>query len=114
MGPLAIVFGLGVVGILFSFWLAQDVLRRDRGTAEMQQVSSAIYEGAMAFMARQFRPDIGPAPGGWLVRRARIAAVEGYTTLGISTAISFLVGAACSALAGFIGMYISIQANIRT
>src|SRR5262245_4700661 len=114
MGPLGIVFGLGLLGVLFAFWLAQDVLRRDRGTAEMQQVSSAIYEGAMAFMRRQYGTIIALALVGCLIVGAVIASVEGDTGLGISTAISFLVGAACSALAGFTGMYISIQANIRT
>ena len=114
MGPLAIVFGLGVLGILFAFWLAQDVLKRDKGTAEMQQVSSAIYEGAMAFMRRQYSTIIGLALVGCIVVGVVIAMVENDTGLGVSTAISFLVGAACSALAGFIGMYISIQANIRT
>jgi K(+)-stimulated pyrophosphate-energized sodium pump len=114
MGPLTIVFGLGVLGIVFAFWLAQDVLKRDRGTPEMQQVSSAIYEGAMAFMRRQYGTIIALALVGCVVVGIVIAAVESNVGLGISTAISFLVGAACSALAGFIGMYISIQANIRT
>ncbi|TAK20383.1 MAG: sodium-translocating pyrophosphatase [Chloroflexota bacterium] len=113
MGPIAIVFSLGVLGVLFAFWLAQDVLRRDRGTPEMQVVSNAIYEGAMAFMRRQYGTIIMLALVGCVVVGALIAAVEGDTRLGISTAVSFLVGAGCSALAGFIGMYISIQANIR-
>src|SRR5919202_314739 len=114
MGPLAIVFGLGIVGLLFAFWLAQNVLRRDMGTPEMQQVSSAIYEGAMAFMRRQYSTIIGLAVVGCVVVGVVIALVEHDTGLGVSTAISFLVGAGCSALAGFTGMYISIQANIRT
>ena len=114
MGPIAIVFLLGILGVLFAFWLAQDVLKRDRGTPEMQQVSNAIYEGAMAFMRRQYSTIIMLALVGCVVVGAVIAAVENDTALGLSTAVSFLVGAGCSALAGFIGMYISIQANIRT
>src|SRR5215216_4648940 len=109
MGPLTIVFGLGVLGVLFAFWLAQDVLKRDRGTPEMQQVASAIYEGAMAFMRRQYSTIIMLALVGCVVVGAVIAAVEGSVTLGLETAVSFLVGAGCSALAGFTGMYISIQ-----
>src|SRR5438093_3685408 len=101
MGPIAIVFALGILGIVFAFWLAQDVLKRDRGTPEMQQVASAIYEGAMAFMRRQYSTIIGLALVGCLVVGVVIAAVERDTGLGVSTAISFLVGAACSALAGF-------------
>src|SRR5438132_10195666 len=61
MGPLSIVFALGIAGVLFALWLAQNVLRRDMGTPEMQQVSSAIYEGAMAFMRRQYSTIIGLA-----------------------------------------------------
>ena len=114
MGPLALVFVLGIVGVLFAFWLAQNVLARDKGTPEMQQVSSAIYEGAMAFMRRQYGTIIALALVGCVVVGVVIAAVEHDASLGVSTAISFLVGAACSALAGFTGMYISIQSNIRT
>src|SRR5262245_6640469 len=114
MGPLALVFALGILGVLFAFWLAQNVLRRDMGTPEMQQVSSAIYEGAMAFMRRQYSTIIGLALVGCLVVGVVIALVEHDAGLGVSTAISFLVGAGCPALAGFTGMYISIQANIRT
>jgi K(+)-stimulated pyrophosphate-energized sodium pump len=80
----------------------------------MQTIASAIYEGAMAFMRRQYSTIIGLALVGCLVVGGVIAAVEGEVALGISTGISFLVGAGCSALAGFIGMYISIQANVRT
>src|SRR5579884_596733 len=114
MGPLVIVFALGILGVLFAFWLAQNVLRRDTGTPEMRQVSSAIYEGAMAFMRRQYGTIIALAFVGCIVVGAVIAAVENSPSLGLSTAVSFLVGAGCSALAGFTGMYISIQSNIRT
>jgi K(+)-stimulated pyrophosphate-energized sodium pump len=114
MGPLVIVFALGILGVLFAFWLAQNVLRRDTGTPEMRQVSSAIYEGAMAFMRRQYGTIIALAFVGCIVVGAVIAAVESSPSLGLSTAVSFLVGAGCSALAGFTGMYISIQSNIRT
>jgi K(+)-stimulated pyrophosphate-energized sodium pump len=68
----------------------------------------------MAFKRRQYGTIIVLAIVGCVVVGAVIAAVEGSTTLGFETAVSFLVGAGCSALAGFIGMYISIQANIRT
>src|SRR5579885_1314046 len=114
MGPLVIVFALGILGVLFAFWLAQNVLRRDTGTPEMRQVSNAIYEGAMAFMRRQYGTIIALAFVGCIVVGAVIAAVESSPSLGVSTAVSFLVGAGCSALAGFTGMYISIQSNIRT
>ncbi len=76
MGPLVIVFALGILGVLFAFWLAQNVLRRDTGTPEMRQVSNAIYEGAMAFMRRQYGTIIALAFVGCIVVGAVIAAVE--------------------------------------
>src|SRR3990170_464097 len=45
----------GFGAVLFALWLAYDVLRRDAGTAAMQDVSSMIFEGAMAFLQRQYR-----------------------------------------------------------
>src|SRR5579884_4227836 len=114
MGPLVIVFALGILGVLFAFWLAQNVLRRDTGTPEMRQVSNAIYEGAMAFMRRQYGTIIALAFVGCIVVGAVIAAVESSPSLGVSTAVAFLVGAFCSALSGFIGMYIAVRANLRT
>src|SRR5207245_10354941 len=98
MGPLAIVFGLGIVGVLFALWLAQNVLRRDMGTPEMQQVSSAIYEGAMAFMRRQYSTLIGLAILASDVDVVVIALVERHARLGVTTALSYRVGSGCSAL----------------
>ena len=45
----------GFAGVIFAFWLAWDVLRRDTGTDAMRDVSSMIFEGAMAFLKRQYR-----------------------------------------------------------
>src|SRR5919197_964460 len=87
MGPLSIVFALGVAGVLFALWLAQNVLQRDKGTPEMQQVSSAIYEGAMAFMRRQYSTIIALALVGCVVVGVVIALVERDSGLGLSTAI---------------------------
>src|SRR5919204_267461 len=82
MVPLVIVFVLGIFGVLFAFWLARNVLARDTGTPEMQQVASAIYEGAMAFMRRQYGTIIMLALVGCVVVGAVIAAVEGSVGLG--------------------------------
>jgi len=105
----------GIIAIAFALWLARDVLSQDRGTKAMQEVASLIFEGAMAFLNRQYRT---------IALFAVIAAIIGVLIgalapdhgleRGVKTAIAFLVGAFCSGLAGFIGMYIAVQANLRT
>ena len=45
----------GIAAVLFALWLARDVLSRDTGTAEMQEIGGMIFEGAMAFLSRQYR-----------------------------------------------------------
>src|SRR5215210_6579629 len=115
----------GVIAVVFAGIFARDVLSRDKGTPAMQEVAAAIYEGAMAFLNRQYRTIavlslvaailiglllyfISPAiasPRGGEVSPAELA---------WRTSVAFLVGAACSAVAGFIGMYIAVQANLRT
>lgn len=108
-----IVPGAGIAGILFAAWLAWDVLRRDQGTPAMREVASMIFEGANAFMRRQYTTIAGLA----LVVAAIVGFLVGYfdedTELGILTAVAFLVGASCSALSGFIGMYVAVRANVR-
>jgi K(+)-stimulated pyrophosphate-energized sodium pump len=110
----------GVIAVIAAAVLARDVIGRPKGTPEMQQVAAAIYEGAMAFLNRQYRTI------GWLsivaavllgVLLGAIAPQVGDVTafeLAWRTSVAFLVGAACSAVAGFVGMWISVQANLRT
>src|SRR5512133_2247322 len=104
----------GVVTILFAFYLAWDVLRRDTGNEAMQAVASAIFEGAMAFLKRQYRTILILAIVTSVLIGLLIGWVEKDSELGFRTAVAFLVGAGCSALAGFIGMYVAVQSNIRT
>jgi len=104
----------GIIAILFALWLARDVLSRDKGTKAMQEVADLIFEGAMAFLNRQYRTITLLA----LVAAVIIGALIGFLANdpghGVRTAVAFLVGAFCSGLAGFIGMYIAVQANLRT
>ncbi len=129
MGIVAIVPIVGVLAVLFALWLARDVLSRDTGTPAMQDIADMIFEGAMAFLKRQYQT-IGilsivvaviiglivgltaSAVGDPLVKGG--GAQIGATDQGILAGIAFLVGAACSAIAGYIGMYISVRANLRT
>jgi K(+)-stimulated pyrophosphate-energized sodium pump len=105
---------IGIVGVLFAAWLARNVFSRDRGTSAMQDVGDRIYEGAIAYLRRQY---------GTIARLAVVVAIvigllvgffEGSATRGVITALSFLVGASLSALAGWIGMYVAVRSNVRT
>jgi K(+)-stimulated pyrophosphate-energized sodium pump len=109
-----IALGVGVLALVAALVLAKAVLAGDTGTADMRVISDAIREGAEAFLARQYRTI------GILAVVLAIAVFGGYhlsprtAPYALKTVISFLVGAVCSGLAGFTGMYVSIRANIRT
>jgi K(+)-stimulated pyrophosphate-energized sodium pump len=113
----------GLAAIAFALYLAWDVLRSDIGTEAMQEIAGTIFEGAVAFIRRQYRTIALLALGGAVVIGLVIALVEGKDAadtsifgaeLGIRTGIAFLVGAACSMASGIIGMYISVKSNLRT
>ncbi len=114
----------GIAAVLFALYLARDVLRRDQGTTAMQDVAGTIYEGAVAFMRRQYLTIgllavVGAVVIGGiitLVETREVSEVEGLfgIDLGIRTGVAFLVGAAASMASGIIGMYISVKANLRT
>src|SRR5438094_9683455 len=104
----------GIIAILFAAWLARDVLSQDQGTKAMQEVASLIFEGAMAFLNRQYRTISVFALVAAVIIGVLIGSLANEPGHGLRTAIAFLVGAFCSGLAGFIGMYIAVQANLRT
>jgi K(+)-stimulated pyrophosphate-energized sodium pump len=104
----------GIIAILFAAWLARDVLSQDRGTTAMQEVASLIFEGAMAFLKRQYRTIALLAIVAAVIIGVLIGGLANDPQHGLRTAIAFLVGAFCSGLAGFIGMFIAVQANLRT
>jgi K(+)-stimulated pyrophosphate-energized sodium pump len=113
----------GLAAIAFAIYLAMDVLRADTGTAAMQDIAGTIYEGAVAFIRRQYQTIGILAIGGTIVIGLVITLVEGAEVadtryfgldLGWRTGLAFLVGAACSMASGIIGMLISVKANLRT
>jgi K(+)-stimulated pyrophosphate-energized sodium pump len=104
----------GVFAILFALWLARDVLSQDKGTKAMQEVAALIFEGAMAFLNRQYRTIAIFAVVAAVLIGVLIGVLANDQVHGIKTAVAFLVGAFCSGLAGFIGMFIAVQANVRT
>ena len=111
---LLIVFVLGGLAVLFAAFLAWDVLKRDTGNDAMREISNMIYEGAMAFLKRQYRTIAIFAAITAVVVGVVIGAVENNVDLGIKTGISFVVGALASGIAGFIGMFIAVRSNVRT
>jgi K(+)-stimulated pyrophosphate-energized sodium pump len=105
---------VGVLALVAAWMLARHVLCCDTGTPEMQSISNAIREGAEAFLRRQYRTI------GAIAVVLAVLLFAGYhmsartAPFAMKTVISFLVGAVCSGLAGYTGMYVSIRANIRT
>ena len=122
--PITLVIPLaGLAAIAFALYLAWDVLRADTGTAAMQDIAGIIFEGATAFIRRQYQTIALLAIGGAVLIGVVITLVEGREVadtsvfgfdLGWRTGIAFLVGAACSMASGIIGMYISVKSNLRT
>src|SRR6187401_1511975 len=119
-----IILPAGIIAILFAIYLARDVLSRDTGTQAMQDVAGTIYEGAVAFLRRQYTTIgilalvgavvIGVVIG--IVESAEVADVPKLAGLpiGVMTGFAFIVGAACSMASGIIGMLIAVKANVRT
>ena len=99
--------GAGALAILFGIISTQWVLKQPAGNSRMQEIQAAIQEGANAYMNRQYMT-IG-------IVGVVLFLVLGLTpVLGWATAIGFAIGAILSALAGYIGMFVSVRANVRT
>jgi K(+)-stimulated pyrophosphate-energized sodium pump len=109
-----VALGVGVLALVAAMMLARAVIASDTGTPEMRAISDAIREGAEAFLRRQYKTI------GAIALVLAVVVFVGYkmsprtSPYALKTVVSFLVGAVCSGLAGFTGMYCSIRANIRT
>lgn len=102
---LQLAFAGGIAAIAYGAYLAYKITALPKGSPDMNAISDAISQGAQAFLKREYST-IG-------VISVAIAIVL-YTTLGGLSAVGFLIGAACSALAGYVGMNVAVRANIRT
>jgi K(+)-stimulated pyrophosphate-energized sodium pump len=95
----------GAIGLLVAYLLTRSIFRKDTGTPAMEAIGDAIREGAMAYLARQYKTI------------AVISVILGIViAIGIrwEVGVAFLLGAFFSALSGYIGMYVSVKTNIRT
>lgn len=109
----ASIFGISLLSLVVAILLARHVLSQDKGTPKMQEIAEAIREGAMAFLKRQY-VTIGSLSLVLMLVILAAYSLSGDFNYGWHTAVAFILGAACSALSGFLGMYMSVKANLRT
>ncbi|KAF0095275.1 MAG: K(+)-stimulated pyrophosphate-energized sodium pump, partial [Hyphomonadaceae bacterium] len=95
----------GVIAIIYGIITIQSVLKSSAGSEKMQEIAAAIQEGANAYLNRQYTT-IGIV--------GAVLFVVLYILFGPLAAIGFLIGAVLSGLAGYIGMLVSVRANVRT
>src|SRR5271154_5356610 len=100
-----LVIACGVVALLYGWVTSRQVLSANAGTARMQEISGAVQLGARAYLNRQYRTVA--------IVGVVILIVLGIA-LGLRVAIGYLIGAVLSASAGYIGMNVSVRANVRT
>jgi K(+)-stimulated pyrophosphate-energized sodium pump len=105
MTALAVIVACGLLAVVYGIWAIWSVMQADPGSAKMQEISAAVREGAQAYLKRQYTT-IG-AVG------VVIFLIVGWL-LGWLVAFGFAIGAILSGAAGFIGMNVSVRANVRT
>ncbi len=105
MNTLWMIVGCGVLAILYGIWATKSVMDADPGSKKMQEIAAAVREGAQAYLKRQYTTIA--------IVGVVIFFILGYT-LGWLVAVGYAIGAILSGATGFIGMNVSVRANVRT
>jgi K(+)-stimulated pyrophosphate-energized sodium pump len=101
-----------LAGLGFAYYQRNFVMAQDEGTDRMKYIAAAIQTGAQAFLTREYRA-IGILVAGVTVALVILSFVPG-SGMSLLTAVAFVLGALASGLAGYMGMYIAVRANVRT